>query len=69
MKSKYLYMVCISLLFGFIISICIDYFTYDNTSYSAPFYACILVKSAEFLLPCFITWIIAKIIKKKESKK
>lgn len=70
-KQKYvtfLYFVSIILVVGFLVSVCIDYFTYDSTYNSAPFYVFIIVRGMEFILPALLVWIVARILKKKRNK-
>lgn len=65
---KFLYVISIFLIIVFIIMLVIDYFNYNIINNSAPFYAFILVRILEFLIPSVIIFIIAKIVKKKYSK-
>lgn len=65
---KFLYLVSILLIIGFIIRLGADYLTYKASS-SAPFYAFIIVRSLEFILPSVIIFIIGTILKKKMVKK
>ena len=46
----------------FLIWIIIDYINY------APFYACLLIRSLEFILPSLVLFIIYMVLKKKEEK-
>lgn len=62
---KFLYLISIILIIGFVIRLSADYFTYNSSANSAPFYVFILIRSLEFLLPCLIIFITAKIVKKK----
>lgn len=62
---KFLYYVSIALIIAFIIIVGIDYFNYNEIENSAPFYAFVLVRLLEFILPSIIIFIIAKILKKK----
>ena len=52
----------------FIIWLIIDYINYDSFSNSTPFYAYILIRSLEFILPSLILFIISIVLKKKEEK-
>lgn len=65
---KFLYAVCIFLILGFAIRLGVDYFKYNNINTSAPFYAYIIVRVVEFIIPSIIIFIVAKIVKKKYSK-
>lgn len=68
MKSRYIklmYTGSVLLIIGFIVRIVADWFQYNPAAYSAPFYVFILVRAAEFLLPSFIIFLIAKLLKKK----
>ena len=65
---KFLYVVSMFLVIGFTIRLGVDYFKYDNMSNSAPFYAFIIERVIEFLIPSIIVFIVAKVVKKKYSK-
>lgn len=65
---KFLYVVSIFLMIGFVIRLGVDYFKYDTYSNSAPFYVFIIERVVEFIIPSIITFIVAKIAKKKYSK-
>ncbi|MFR0822134.1 MAG: hypothetical protein ACLU84_03075 [Clostridia bacterium] len=64
----FLYLVSIILVVGFLVSVCVDYFTYDSTYNSAPFYVFIIVRGIEFILPVLPILIVATILKKKKNK-
>lgn len=64
----FLYLVSIILVVGFLVSVCVDYFTYDSTYNSAPFYVFIIVRGIEFILPVLPISIVATILKKKKNK-
>lgn len=51
---KILYVISIILLSAFVIILGIDYFNYDKINNSAPFYAFILVRILEFVVPSII---------------
>ena len=65
---KFLYAVSIFLVIGFAIRLGADYFRNDNISNSAPFYAFIIERVIEFIIPSIIVFIVAKVVKKKYSK-
>ncbi len=65
---KFLYAISVLLIIGFIIRLGIDYFKYDNSSNSAPFYVFIIERTVEFIIPSIIVFIVAKIAKKKYDK-
>lgn len=65
---KFLYTVCIFLILGFAIRLGVDYFKYDNINTSAPFYALIIIRVIEFIIPSVIVFIVGKVMKKKYSK-
>ena len=65
---KFLYAVSIFLVIGFAIRLGVDYFKHDNISNSAPFYAFIIERLVEFIIPSIIVFIVAKVVKKKYSK-
>ncbi len=62
---KILYAASIILAAAFVISIIVDKYTYDNVLTSAPFYAAVLARTVEFLLPGVIALVAAIIINKK----
>ena len=64
---KYLYLVSLFMVCAFIILTIIDYSNYNPFSTSAPFYADILLRAVEFLLPAFVFTCIAYIYKKKNK--
>ena len=65
---KFLYAVSIFLVIGFAIRLGVDYFKYDNMNNSVPFYAFIIERVVEFIIPSIIVFIVAKVVKKKYSK-
>ena len=65
---KFFYLISIILIIGFFIRLIADYFAYNPSVTSAPFYVFIIIRSFEFLLPCLIIFITAKIIKNKFKK-
>lgn len=66
---KILYIISLLLFFVFIIMICIDYANYNPFETSAPFYAFVIVRLVEFVVPSILLLLIGKIIKKKYSIK
>lgn len=65
---KFLYTVSLFLIIGFVIRLGVDYFKYDNTNNSAPFYTLIIERLIEFIIPSIIVFIVGKVIKTKYSK-
>ena len=65
---KFLYIVSIIFIIGFIMRLGIDYFKYDNMNNSAPFYVFIIVRVVEFIIPSIIVFFIGKAMKKKYFK-
>jgi len=65
---KFLYAVCIFLIVGFTIRLGVDYFKYDNMNNSAPFYAFVIIRVIEFIIPSIIVFIVGTVMKKKYSK-
>ncbi len=63
--SKFLMVIAIILLIGFVVILGIDYFKYDKIETSSPFYTYIIARSLEFLLPSIVLLITSKIINKK----
>ena len=68
MKSnlfKVLYCVFIVLVIAFIVFLGVDFYFYDPISTSAPFYAYLIIRGLEFLLPAVIILIVCEILKRK----
>lgn len=65
---KFLYAISIFLIISFAVILKIDYSKYNTYNNSAPFYALIIVRTIEFLVPSIILFIIGKIIKTKHIK-
>lgn len=65
---KFLYTVSIFLIIGFTIRLGADYFKYNNTNNSAPFYAFVIERTVEFIVPSIIVFIVGKVVKNKYSK-
>lgn len=65
---KFLYVVSIFLILVFSVRLVVDYFKYDTRNNSAPFYAIIIVRIIEFIVPSIICYVIAKILKNKYNK-
>lgn len=68
MGYKFLYGISILLIFAFAIILGVDYFKYDIHSNSAPFYAFIIVRVIEFIIPSIIVFVIGKIMKRKYER-
>ena len=64
---KFLYIVAIFLIIGFIIRLGADYFKYYEI-YTLPFYYYIIERFLEFIVPSIIIFILARLIKKKYVK-
>ena len=65
---KFFYIVSALLALGFCIRLGVDYAVYDAAVNSAPFYVFILERAVEFLLPCVVLLIVARVCKKKIAK-
>ena len=65
---KFLYAVCIFLIIGFVIRISVDFIKYDEMNNSAPFYAFIIIRAIQFIMPSIICFVVGKITKKKFTK-
>lgn len=65
---KWFYFISILLILGFIIRVVADYLKYNAINNSAPFYAFIIARIVEFLLPSAIIFIVGKKLKKKYSE-
>lgn len=59
----------ILLAIGFIIGVWADYYEYQSTINSAPFYVFIMARSIEFLLPGIICLIAAICLRKRRLQK
>ena len=67
--SLILYFLSLFLILIFLIVLNLDWLNYYAYESSAPFYAYVLVRSLEFLLPSFILLIISLILKRKKVTK
>ncbi len=65
---KFLYAVSLFLIIVFLIRVGIDYFNYDAFNNSAPFYAFVLERVVEFVLPSVIVFIVGIFWKRKYQK-
>ena len=63
------YVVSIVLILVFCIRLGMDYFKYNTVANSAPFYVFIITRGIEFFLPSLVLIGVAKIVKRKYSKK
>ena len=63
---KFLYFVAVGMIAGFGYQIAVDYAAYDATVNSAPFYATMLVRAGEYLLPSAAAFLAAMFLKKKK---
>jgi len=64
--DKFLNVTGILLIIGFVIRLGADYYKYQNTINSAPFYVLIIGRSVVFLLPSVICFISAVYFKKRK---
>lgn len=62
---KILYCAFAVLVLAFIVFLGIDFYFYDPISTSAPFYAYLIIRGLEFLLPAVIVLIVCEILKRK----
>lgn len=60
---KFLYGISAMLLAAFLIGVVADYAAYRPAEDSAPFYAFVLARAVEFVLPSLILFIVARIKK------
>ena len=65
---KIFYIVSVLLVIAFCIQLPVEYYLYDGTYTSAPFYVTIIVRLIEFILPSTVLFIIGKVLKKKYNK-
>ncbi len=63
--NRFLNVIGILLIIGFVIRLGVDYYNYQNTINSAPFYVFIIGRSVVFLLPSVICFISAVYFKNK----
>ena len=66
---KFLYAVSALLILGFAIHTIVDGFRYNSMLTSFPFYAFVLVRAIEYIVPRIIVFIVAIIVKKKFTNK
>ncbi len=62
---KALYIASVLLIILFFACLGMDYFNYDTSSNSAPFYAFILERGLEFILPSILVFILGVFLRKK----
>lgn len=65
---KILYAASVLLIIAFVIISGVDYYLYNTTLNSAPYYVFILARAAEFLIPSIVVFIIGRAVKKKYKK-
>ena len=65
--DKFLSLIGIILIIGFVIRLGADYYKYKDTINSVPFYTFIIGRSLVFLLPSIICFISATYFKNKNS--
>lgn len=58
--NKLFYTISVILVIAFLIRLTVDYLKYDLTEHYVPFYVYILVRTVEFLLPSFISYMFAR---------
>ena len=62
---KFLYAISIVLIICFVITSGVDFFRYDDILGSAPFYAYVIVRAIEFVVPSIVVFIVGLFCKKK----
>lgn len=65
---QFLYAISILLVIGFAIRLGVDYYHYNTFRNSGPFYAFVIERIIEFIIPSILIFIVAKIAKKKYTK-
>ena len=65
---KFMWIMSVLFVLGFAIRLGIEYYKYDPITTSAPFYACIIIRTLEYLLPSIILFIVGIICKRKFTK-
>ena len=63
--SKFLKVISVILVIGFIVIMIFDYRNYNSNETSFPFYTYIITRSLEFILPSIISFIVSMILKRK----
>ena len=66
---RFLYAVSALLVLGFAIHTIVDGCRYNSMLTSFPFYAFVLVRAIEYIVPSIIVFIVAIIVKKKFTNK
>lgn len=66
---KFLYFISGLLILGFCIRLGADYIKYDSIQNSAPFYAFVLIRTIEFIVPSIIVFVMARFAKSKITNK
>lgn len=66
---KFLYVISALLVLGFAIHTIVDACRYDTMLTSFPFYAFVIVRAVEYLIPSLIVFVIAVFLKKKFMRK
>ena len=61
---KVLYIVSALLALGFVILVGVDFFSYNTMLTSAPFYAFVLIRAIELLIPAVIVLVVALLLHK-----
>ncbi len=69
-KHLYIFLFVIAglLVLGFAIRLMADYVLYNPTETSFPFYAKVIERSTEFLLPSIVAFVVGLIIRHKNRK-
>lgn len=65
---KFMWVMSALLVLGFAIRLGVDYYKYDPITTSAPFYAYIIIRALEFILPSIIVFIVGIFCKRKFTK-
>ncbi len=70
-KNVYVLLFVISalLLVGFVVRLTVDLMQYDAAQTSFPFYARVIERGIEFLLPSLVAFIAAIIVRRKNQEK
>ena len=63
--SKFLKVISVILVTGFIVIMIFDYQNYNPNETSFPFYTYIITRSLEFILPSIILFIVSIVLKRK----
>ena len=65
---RWLFVLAALLAVAFCVMLAVDYHTYVTAFGSAPYYAYVLIRAGEFLLPGAVVLLVAVLLKRKKQK-